>query len=206
MTGVLIALAIVLLVPLFVGSWRASMLGLAMQGALMASIALRQEIHLSVDDAITVIDLIVLRAVGGPLALYLVLRAQNVPARNDVIAPNLFSWALALALVVVAFRSADILVPAEGGEQMLVAVSCAAFLLGLFALATSRGTISQVIGVIRVENAIALFELGSASHHESLGIRVGQTGLMLVSFGYCRWFLLHLSREESAPTVAGAAL
>jgi hydrogenase-4 component E len=197
---------IVLLVPLFVGSWRASLLGLAMQGALMGSIALRQGIHLSVGDAITVMDLILLRAVGGPLALYLVLRAQKASPRNDVIAPNLFSWALALALVVVAFRAADILVPAEGDEQMLVAVSCAAFLLGLFVLATSRGTISQIVGVLRVENAIALFELGSASHHESLGIRVAQAAVMFASVGYCRWFLLHLSREESAPTVFGAPL
>ena len=206
MTGVLIAFAIVLLVPLFVGTWRTSLLGLAIQGALLASIALRHGIHLSVDDAITIVDLLVLRAVGAPLALYLVLRAQKAPPRNDVIAPNLISWALALALVVVAFRTADVLVPMEGDAQMLVAVSSAAFLLGLFVLSTSRGTVSQIIGLMRIENAIALFELGSASHHQSVALRLGMTGLMLVSIGYFRWFLLHLAREESAPAAPGVAL
>lgn len=198
MTGVLIAFAIVLLVPLFVGTWRTSLLGLAIQGALLASIALRHGIHLSVDNAITIVDLLVLRAVGAPLALYLVLRAQKAPPRNDVIAPNLISWALALALVVVAFRTADVLVPMEGDAQMLVAVSSAAFLLGLFVLSTSRGTVSQIIGLMRIENAIALFELGSLSDHTSLGIRVGQTAIMLISIGFYRWYLVGLAREEPA--------
>ena len=209
MTGVLIAFAIVLLAPLFVGTWRTSLLGLAIQGALMASIALRHGVHLSVDDALTVVDLVVLRAVGAPLALFLVLRAQNAPKRNDVIAPNLLSWGLALALVVVAFRGADILVPTEGDPQMLVAVSSAAFLLGMFVLSTSRGTVSQIIGLLRVENAIALFELGSTSHGESIGIRIGQTVVLLLSIGMCRWFLLHLgreAREEAPPSSTGVVL
>ena len=199
MTGLLIAFMIALLVPLFVGKWRTSLLGLAMQGALMASIALRQHgVRLSVASAVTAIDLVVLRAVALPVALYLVLRRQNAPARNDVIAPNLFSWAMALALVAVAYRTADILVPLEGDEQALAAVACAAFLLGMFILSTARGTVSQIIGLMRIENAIALFELGSLSDHTSLGIRVGQTAIMLISIGFYRWYLVGLAREEPA--------
>ena len=198
MTGLLIAFVITLLVPLFVGTWRTSFLGLAVQGALMAAIAFRQHgAHLSFANGLMAIDLVVLRTIALPLALYLVLRAQNAPLRNDVIAPNLFSWAMALAMVVVAFRAADVLVPAEGDEQMLVAVASAAFLLGMFVLSTGRGSASQLIGLVRVENAIALFELGSTSDHESLGIRVGQTAVFLVSIGFYRWYLLGLSREEA---------
>lgn len=207
MTGILIALAIVLLVPLFVGTWRTSLLGLAIQGALMGAVAFRQRgVHLSLDTALTVIDLVAMRAVALPVALSLVLRRQNAPARNDVIAPNLFSWAMALALVVVAFRTADVLVPAEGDEQMLVAVASAALLLGLFVLSTARGTLSQIIGLVRVENAIALFELGSASDHESVSIRVGQTCVLLVSIGFYRWYLAGLSREESVSPATEAAV
>lgn len=206
MTGVLIAFVIVLLVPLFVGTWRTSLLGLALQGALMTSISLR--VHgkeLTLDTALSVVDLFALRMVALPLALYVVLRAHNAPLRNDVIAPNLFSWAMALALVVLAFRSADVLVPLEGNEQMLVAVAASAFLLGLFVLSTGRGTVSQIIGVMRVENAIALFEIGSASQHESLGIRIGQTAVLLVSIGFFRWYLVGLLREESTPAAPAKA-
>ena len=205
MTGVLIAFAIVLLVPLFVSTWRTSLLGLALQGALMASITFRHGTQVSLENAVTFVDIVCVRAVGAPLVLYLVLRARNAPARNDVIAPNLFSWALALSLIVMAFSGADALVPTEGEEQLLMAVSSAAFLLGLFVLATSRGTVSQIIGVMRIENAIALFELGG-SHHESIGIRAAQPVVMLVSVGYFRWFLVHLSSEEGPPSAAGRAV
>lgn len=203
MTGLLIAFVITLLVPLFVGTWRTSLLGLAVQGALMAAIALRHQGEvLSVATGVSMLDLVLLRTIGAPLALHLVLRAQGVPARNDVIAPNLFSWAIALAMVVVAFRTADVLVPTEGDEQLLVAVACASFLLGMFVLSTGRGTVSQVIGLMRVENAIALFELGRGSDHESLAIRLGQSALMLVSIGFYRWYLIGIARDESSPGTA----
>ena len=196
MTGILIAFVIVLLVPLFVSKWRTSLLGLALQGALLVAIAYRQHgFELSAATAVTLVDLAVVRALLMPAWLFSTLKASNAPLRNDVIAPNLFSWAIALALVVVAFRTADVLVPDEGNEQSLVAVSAAAFLLGLFVLATARGPVSQVIGLMRVENAIALFELGTPAEHVSLSIRIAQTAILLVSVGFCRWYLIGLSRE-----------
>ena len=208
MTGLLIAFVITLLIPLFVGTWRTSLLGLALQGALMASIAVRHHGgEPSLALGLSMVDLVVLRTIGVPLALYLVLRARATAARNDVIAPNLFSWAMALALIVVAFRTADVLVPTEGDAQLLVAVASAALLLGMFVLATARGEVSQVIGLMRIENAIALFELGSSGDHESLAIRVGQTVVLLVSTGFYRWYLIGLEREESSPgAVETAAL
>ncbi len=203
MTGLLIAFVITLLVPLFVGTWRTSMFGLAVQGALMAALAFR--LHhgpLSLELGLSAFDLLVLRTAALPLTLYLLLRAQGAQARNDVIAPNLFSWAMAVALVVVAFRTADVLVPTEGDEQLLVAVASAALLLGLFVLATARGVLSQVIGLARVENAIALFELGGGKNHEAPAIRAGQAVLLLVSIAFYRWYLVGLAREEASPGAA----
>ena len=200
MTGILIAFVIVLLVPLFVSKWRTSLFGLALQGALLAAVAYRQrDFSVSVGPAVTLFDLVVVRAIVMPAWLFVTLRRQNAPLRNDVIAPNLFSWARALALVVVAFRTADVLVPTEGNEQSLVAVSSAALLLGLFVLATARGTVSQVIGLMRVENAITLFELGTPTEHTSLAIRVGQTAIMLMSVAFCRWYLASLARDPVTP-------
>ena len=204
MTGILIAFVIVLLVPLFVSKWRTSLFGLALQGALLAAIAYHQrELSISVSTAVTLVDLVLVRAVIMPASFFATLRRQNAPLRNDVIAQNLFSWAMALALVVIAFRAADVLVPVEGNEQSLVAVSAAALLLGLFVLATARGKVSQVIGLMRVENAIALFELGTPVEHASLAIRTGQTAIMLVSVGFCRWYLAGMAREPvtSVPAV-----
>jgi hydrogenase-4 component E len=200
MTGVLLAFMIVALVPLFVATWRTSLLGLSLQGGVIAWLSLRHGATLSVDSALAIVDSVGLRAVVGPAVLYVAMRALGVPPRNNVIAPNLFSWAIALGLVVVAFRSADVLVPAEGEEQMLVAVASAGLVLGMFVLSTARGTFSQIAGLLRIENAVALFELGGPRHPGATGIRAAMTLILLLSIGFYRWYLLRVPPdEEPAP-------
>lgn len=205
MSGTLIAFEIVLLLPLFVGAWRTSLYGLSLQGVLMAWIRLHQASPLSWGVAVDAIDLVVLRAIAAPAVLYVVLLKQNAPRRNDVIAPNLLSWVLVVALVLMAFRFADALVPAEGDEQALVAVAGSGLLLGFFVLATQTGPLSQMIGVLRLENAIALFELGGA-HREPLGIRAGQTALLLLTLVYFRRYLVRLTAEADVPAAPEAAV
>lgn len=204
MTGILIAFVITALIPLFVATWRTSILGLAVQGALIAWLALREETGVHVDNVLVVIDLVVLRTALAPLVLYRAMRRRNAPARNDVIAPNLVSWGIAIALVVVAFRLGDALVPGESDEQMSIAVAAAAFALGLFVLATARGTFSQIVGILRIENAIAIFELGTADH--DLPIRFGMTALLLASIFFYRWYLDRISADDAAVVKEAPAL
>ncbi len=209
MNGVLVAFEIVLIVPLFVASFRTSLLGLSLQGALMAWLAFRHGAHLSAETAILFVDLVVVRAIGAPLLFYRVLRAQNAPRRNDVIAPNLFSWTVALVLVLMSFRVADRLVPVESDARTLVAVATSAILLGMLVLSTRSPAFSQTVGALRIENGIALFELGAGSHHEALPIRLGQTVVFLVTVVFFRWYLVHLHADASRshePTSERAAL
>jgi hydrogenase-4 membrane subunit HyfE len=195
MSGVLIALAIVLVIPLFIATWRASLLGLSLQGAIMAWIVFHHGAHLSVESVIEFVDLVLVRTLAAPLLLYRVLRAKNAPPRNDVIAPNLLSWTIAFALVLLAFRVADALVPVEGDTQMLVAVAASALLLGLFVLATRTGPLAQIVGALRVENALALFELAIRPHHQALGLRLGQLALLVGTVGFFRFYLHALPHE-----------
>lgn len=201
MNPLLIAFIGVLLVPLFVASWRLSLSGLAAQGLLMAWISYQLDPALDTANAwVGLFDLAVVRGLGAPVALYLVLRAQRATARNDVIPPNLMSWTLALTLVFVAFRFADMLVPAEGDEHSFVAAASAALLLGLLVLATQTGPFSQMIGALRIENAIALFELGKG--HEGLGIRIAQTLILVATVLMFRWYLTTLPRSGAAKVSA----
>jgi hydrogenase-4 membrane subunit HyfE len=199
MTGLLIAYLIVLVVPLFVGTWRSSLLALSCQGVLLSWIAFRNGVHLSAAGVVEIIDLVGLRTLAAPWLLHGVLQRQNAPRRNDDVAPNMLSWTIALALVLMAFRVAGVLVPAEGDAQMLVAVSTSAALLGLLVLSTRSGPFSQMIGALRLENAIALFELGG-ERTSSLGVQVGQVAVFATSIVFFRWYLLHLTPEESTPT------
>jgi hydrogenase-4 component E len=188
MSPLLIAFVGVLLVPLFVASWRLSLLGLAAQGFLLAWIRYQADPALDTVDAwVVLFDLIVVRGVGAPLVIYAVLRAQRATARHDVLSPNLMSWTLAVALVLFAFRFADMFVPVEGSEQAFVAGATAGLLLGLLALATQTGPFSQMVGVLRIENAIALFELGG--RHGDPWMHLPQTLLLVATVLLFRWYL-----------------
>lgn len=195
MNPVLIAFVGVLLVPLFVASWRLSLYGLALQAFLMAWSA--YELHPTLDSVsawVGMFDLIVVRGLGAPIAIYAVLRSQGASARNDVIPPNLMSWTLALALVVVAFRFADMLVPVEGNEHSFVAGATAAVLLGLLVLSTQTGPFSQMIGALRIENGIAMFELGG--HHDP-AMQIAQTVILIATILLFRWYLKTLPRATA---------
>ena len=198
MSPLLIALLGVLLIPLFVATWRTSLLGLSCQGLLIAWIAFRLEKpEMTLGTALTVLDLVVVRALAAPLALYLVRSAQNPPRRNDVIPPNMLSWSLVLGLVLLAFRLAAVVVPQDGDQQTLVAVSSSGLLLGLMVLSTQLNVFSQIVAVVRMENAIALFELGDQHHDVSPLVRVGQIAVLIISVLLYRWYLSTLNVEGS---------
>jgi hydrogenase-4 membrane subunit HyfE len=193
----LIALLFVLLVPLFVASWRSSLLGLALQGAIMAMVEYRLD-HApsSLEGWITLIDLAALRAVVAPLALYTVLRARKTPARHDVIPPNLLSWTVALGMVLLSFNVAEILIPETGEQRTLVAVAASGVLLGFLVLATQSGPIAQMIGALRIENAIALLEMGGGEHEPAIGVQLGILGAFIATVVFFRWYLVTLESTE----------
>lgn len=191
MSPLLIALLGVLLVPFFVSTWRANLVGLLFQGVLLAWISWRLGFHVrSLDSWITMLDLVLVRTILAPAALYSVLRHEENPARAALKPPNLLAWTVAFGLVLVAFTFAEVLTPNAGDDRTLVAVAASALLLGFLVLATQSGSFAEVIGALRIENAIALFELGGA-HHESLWLRLGQTAIFVATLFAFRWFLAH---------------
>jgi hydrogenase-4 membrane subunit HyfE len=202
MSPLLVALVAVLVLPLFIATWRASLLGLGCQGILIALIAYRFEHSPNTLGAwLTLADLAVLRGMLAPLALYTVLRAQNVPARSDVIPPNFLSWTLALGIVLLAFSLAESLVPQTGEQRTLVAVAGAGVMLGFLVLSTQSSPFSQMIGVLRIENAIALLELGGTGHAQPLGLQLGLLMAFVATVAYFRWYLTVLDPGGVASTV-----
>lgn len=199
MNPLLIALVGMMLVPLFVASWRLSLFALLGQGLLMASISYQLEPNLdTVSSWLRLFDLIVVRGFVAPFALYAVLLRQRATARNDVIPPNLMAWTLAIALVFVAFRFADLLVPAGGAEHGFVAAASACLLLGFLVLATQTGPFSQMVGALRIENAIALLELSDVRGDGDLAMQAAQTAILIGTILLFRWYLATLPREQVA--------
>lgn len=206
MSPLLIALLGVLLVPLFVASWRTSLFSLGLQGLLMAFIAYRIEPHLaSVQSWLTLVDLALVRGVVAPMALYSVLHARKAPARNDVIPPNLLYWTIAFGMVLGSFSFAELLVPDSGEQRTLVAVATAGILIGFLVLATQSGPFSQMIGALRFENAIALLELSGKPHEQPLGIRISFLAVFLTTIAFFRWYLATLDTSGSGVQRASSA-
>jgi hydrogenase-4 component E len=201
-TLLLLLLLGAILVPLFVATWRTSLLGLALQGVLMFAVARRWAPEAGLHDGmVAFIDHVLVRGLAIPLALHAALAAERVPARNDVIAPHLFSWILAVGLVLLAYTLSERLVPAGGDEQALVAVAAAGVLLGFLVLASDSGPFSQMVGVLRVENGVALLEL-SSGHHSSVLIQLGLTAVLVATVALFCWYLTRMgARAPEAPPV-----
>lgn len=203
MSPLLVCLMGALLIPLFVATWRASLLGLAFQGLIMAGIALPElALGAPAQAWLTLFDLGVVRGLLLPIGLYTALRATGAPSRNDVIPPNLFSWALALGMLLAAFNFSEALVREPGEPQTLVAIAIAGVLLGFLVLASASGPFSQMVGALRIENSIALLEL-SGEERASLGIRIAMLGIFVATLAFFRWYLVSLEspakERESAP-------
>lgn len=204
MSTLLMALLLAMVLPLFLSTWRASLFGLCCQGLLMAWLVVSSRPTLSSpDDWLLMLDLVVVRGLLVPGLLYEVMSTRDTTARNDVIPPNLLSWTLAGGLVLVGFNFASALVPEGGDEQQVVAVATAGLLLGFLVLASQSGPFSQMVGALRFENALALFELGGASHHdESILVHAGQLVIFLLTIGLFRWYLETVG--PAAPVTAAA--
>jgi len=190
MSTLLMALLLVMVLPLFLGSWRASLFGLCSQGLLMAWLSVEAHPALSSPgDWLTLVDLVLVRGLLAPILLYQVLSAREPTARHDVIAPNLLTWTLAGGFVLLGFNFASAMVPEAGDERQLIAVATGGVLLAFLVLSSQSGAFSQMVGALRFENALALYELGNAHHEESILVHAGQLVVFLLTIGLFRWYL-----------------
>ena len=203
MSPLLIALLAALLVPLFVATWRTSLLGLALQGLILAGIAYSTQGLRSAHAWLTLVDLALVRGLLAPLGLYTVLRSQAAAARNDAISANLLSWALALGMVLAAFNLSEDLVSEPGEAQTLVAVAIAGVLLGFLVLASASGPFSQMVGALRIENAVAMLEL-SGDHETPFVLQLALLAVFVATVGFFRWYLATLG-SSADDTMALAA-
>jgi hydrogenase-4 component E len=201
----LVAFLVVLVAPLLVATWRSSLAGLGLQGLLMTAMVVERGWPVTAGGVVLLLDLVVLRTCFVPRYLYGILRRQRAPRRSDVIPANLLSWTLAAGLVILAFRFAAALYPAGSEPAIHVAVVTAGLLLGLLVLGTQGTRFSQTVGVLGIENSIALFELASG-HELPLPVQLGVSAILLLSVLTFGRFLRSAGEEGEAAPEAGATI
>lgn len=196
MSTLLVALLGVMLLPLFLGKWRMSLFGLACQGLVLGWLAVEGHAEPPGPEGwLTLVDLVVVRGLVAPGLLYAVMRARDGSSRHDVIPPNLLSWTLVGALVMAAFTFAEGLVPEAGDARLQVGVATAGLLLAFFVLSSQSSTFGQLVGALRFENAVALFELGAPGPEQPLLLRAGLLVVFLVTVGFFVRYLETLGPE-----------
>ncbi|MBS2026629.1 MAG: hypothetical protein JST54_01895 [Deltaproteobacteria bacterium] len=199
MTPEAVTFLLVVLFPLLVGSWRVSLLGLALQGLLLGWMAQTQLRELSASELLPIADALLLRGIAAPAVLYRILERQGTPSRNEVIPPNLFVWALAGVLVLIAFRFSELPgLNLPNDRRAILGVAAAALLIGIFVVATRDSAINQMIGLLRIDNAIMLFELG-APRRTPLALEAGLSAVYVLTLATFSLYLNRIARLTAAP-------
>jgi hydrogenase-4 membrane subunit HyfE len=191
----------VMLVPLFLATWRSSLLGLSCQGVLIAWAAYRLDPNLrALSTWLMLVDLVLVRGVGAPFLLYRLLSSQKRSARHDIIGSNLLSWTIAFGLVLAAFNLSAVLVPVDGDQRAIISVATAGILLAFLVLASQSTPFGQIVGALRLENGIALFELGGEHrHHDVVVIELGQVAIVAGTISLYLWLLRGFPEGSAEP-------
>lgn len=188
MTADQVVFLLVVVVPLFAARWRVSLLGLALQGVLLWRVSGGG----GVADAV---DFLALRAVLAPALLW---AAYAGAERNDVIPANLWGW-VAVGGLVLGAREFSLALGVDAALQAHLLVGTAALLLGFFVLASQDNVFSQIVGIVRIENAVAFLELGFGREHDALLVRAAEGMATAGSAVIAAWYLRQL-RGFTPPT------
>jgi hydrogenase-4 component E len=150
----LITFLVAAIIPIFFGKIRTAPFWLTAQAVALAwNIA--QQGALSPHAVVALIEVLAVRALVAPRLLRQAIRRRG-EANLDLMPSNLFTWAIAVALVVLAFEFAA---PAMSDRQALtLGVVGATVTVSMLLLAANDSPPAQLVGVLFMENALALFE------------------------------------------------
>lgn len=153
-----IALALFLLavvVPVFFGRTRAAPVWLALQAVALGWAGMLQHAHVSVHALGALGEVLLVRAVLAPWLLRRAMHHRAEP-EVDLMPSNLFAWAGAVALIVLAFQFGA--PAADDRHAMTLGAVAATVAVALLILSTNGAPTAQLVAVLYMENALGLFE------------------------------------------------
>jgi hydrogenase-4 membrane subunit HyfE len=142
-------------VPVFFGRIRSAPLWLVVQAVALAWVGMAQHGDGSWHALAALAEVLVVRALIAPQLLRAAIHRRGEP-NGDLMPSNLFAWAIAVALIVLAFEFGA---PDLGGQPAITLGAVAATVaVALLLLASNDSPPAQLVAVLFMENAIALFE------------------------------------------------
>lgn len=185
MTVPLIAFLLAVVIPVFFGRIRSAPYWLAAQALALGWNGVSHHGDLSVHAVVGLLEVLLIRAVLAPLLLRRAIRLREEP-NLDLMPSNLFTWAIAIALITLAFQFGA---PEMSDRQaMTLGVVGATVAVALLLLSTNNGAPAQLVAVLFMENALALFE-SLLPQPWPLPVHGALSGIYLATVGVGSWLI-----------------
>jgi hydrogenase-4 membrane subunit HyfE len=154
-TLALIACLIATVIPVFFGKLTVTPTWLSLQALALGWITLNKHPELDFHALEAGLEVLIIRAWLVPHLLRRTL-SSNKAAGHDVMPSNLFTWGVAVTLIILAFQFGD---GARADVRALtLGVIAATVTIAFLLLATNREPVAQLVALLFMENALALFE------------------------------------------------
>ncbi len=155
MTLPVILFLLAAVIPVFFGKIRSAPFWITLQALALGWNGAAAHESLAGHALIALVELLAVRVLLAPWLLRRAIRRHGGP-NLDLMPSNLFAWAAAVALIVLAFEFGS---PAMSDPQALTLGAIAATVaVALLLLSTNRAAPSQLVALMFMENALALFE------------------------------------------------
>lgn len=185
MTLALILCLITTVIPVFFGKIGVSPTWLSLQALALGWITLNHHGEISLHALFAGLEVLVVRAWLVPTLLRRMLLNQ-APARLDLMPSNLFTWVIAVTLIILAFKFG------EGARidtrTLTLGVIAATVMIALLILSTNQESSAQLVALLFMENALALFE-SLMPEPWPLPVHVALSGVYIITVLMGTWLL-----------------
>lgn len=195
MTLSLLLCLIATVIPVFFGKIGATPIWLSLQALALGWITLNHHDEVSVHALLAGLEVLLVRAWLVPSLLRRMLANQS-QVRLDLMPSNLFTWGIAVTLIILAFKFG------EGARidvrALTLGVIAATIMIALLILSTNQEPGAQLVALLFMENAMALFE-SLMPEPWPLPVHVAISSVYLLTVLMCTWLLSQaaLPHEES---------
>lgn len=156
MTLTLMLCLLATLVPVFFSRVSAAPVWLSVQALALGWITLNQHHTLSLHAALAGIEVMLVRALLVPYLLRKAIAKLAQTQHVSLMPSNLFAWGIAVALIIFAFKFGD---GARADVRALtLGVVASTVVMAFLVLATNPHKMAQLVALLFMENALALFE------------------------------------------------
>jgi hydrogenase-4 membrane subunit HyfE len=196
MTLALILCLIATVIPVFFGKIGSAPTWLSLQALALGWISLTRHHELSTHAMAAGLEVLLIRAWLVPHLLRRALREQRA-AQLDLMPSNLFAWGVAITLIILAFKFGD--GARADVRAMTLGVMAATVMIAFLVLATNHEPAAQLVALLLMENALALFETPMPEPWP-LPVHLAVSSVYVATVAVGSWLVRGQSTNQLPPT------